>query len=309
MDRRRAPVPAPGTSSCAGLDGRHGLRLPPSDLASPDRAGRAGRGAGVVGQVLADLLPPPRGASGVAASHSAVGEADLADVDGAIRARTAGDRQGRHRTPHPDPRPQPVGGPRRAGRRPAADGRADRRGPGGRLGTAPDHGRVPADPDHPQRHPHRRDTPVPVRRPARNGGGGQVPFPEPGTHHHHGGDGCHRGRAAVAAPDPRVDADGGLYRVGQGVGDVDAAAEPRPRDPVRARPGPRRRPERRDGARARHPPVHPLRHHPRAGRDPARGRRPGDDRPGRDPRRSRPKSTRRRRLRRWSWSSSTSWRC
>ena len=149
-------VPASGTSSCSRLDGRHGLRLPPSDLASPDRAGRGGRGAGVVGQVLADLLPPPRGASGVAASHSAVGEAQLADVDGAIRARTTGDRQGRHRTPHPGTRPQPVGGPRRPGRRSAADGRADRRGPGGGVGTAPDHGRIAADPDHPERHPHRR---------------------------------------------------------------------------------------------------------------------------------------------------------
>ena len=48
---------------------------------------------------------------------------------------------------------------------------------------------------------------------------------------------------------------------------------------------------------------------PDAGRGPARGRRPGHDRPGRDPRRSREKSHRRRRLRRWSWSSSTSWRC
>ncbi len=39
---------------------------------------------------------------------------------------------------------------------------------------------------------------VPVRRPARRGDRRQVPFPEPGLDHHHGGDGGDRRRATVA---------------------------------------------------------------------------------------------------------------
>ena len=103
---------------------------------------------------------------------------------------------------------RPVAGPGRAGGRPAADGRPDRRRPrrprrnGSGPRSAPDRSGSSPTPTH---------TGCTVRflfaDPLGGGGGGQVPFPEPGTHHHDSGDGCHRGRAAVADPDPGLHLD------------------------------------------------------------------------------------------------------